>query len=58
MLDDILTHFDKQTKPDGTNNHNGQIEEDTPVNIMSDTQQKDANTNLIAINTEQNEDPN
>ena len=41
-----------------THNEKRQIEEDTPVNIMSDTQQRDINTNNIVVNNEQKEDPN
>ena len=35
-----------------------QIEEDTVGDITSDTQQMDTNINRIAVNNEQNEDPN
>ena len=41
-----------------THNHNRQIEEDTPVNTMSDAQQRDTNTNRTAVNNKQKEDIN
>ena len=53
MLDDILKHFEKQAQPNVTHNHNRLIEEDTPVNILSDTQQRDNKTNRIEVNNEQ-----
>ena len=52
MLDNILKHFEKQTKSIVKHNDNSQIEEDTPVNITSDTKQRDTNTNRIAVNNE------
>ena len=58
MLDNILKHFEKKTQPDVTHPHNRQIEEDTPVNITSDTQQKDTKTNRIAVNNDHKGDPN
>ena len=36
----------------------GKSEENTPENITGETQQKDMNTNRIAVNNEQKEDPN
>ena len=56
-LYDILKHFEKQTQPNVIHNHNRQKYQDTPVNIMSYTQQRDTNTNRIEVNNEQ-EDPN
>ena len=58
MLDDILKPFEKQTQPNVKHNHNRQIMEDTPVNITSGTQQRDTNTNRMAINNKQKENPN
>ena len=58
MLDDILKHLVKETQPNVMHPHNRQMEEDTWMSITSDTQQRDINTNRIAVDNEQNKDPN
>ena len=58
MFDDILKHFEKQAQPNLTHPRNRQTEEDKPVDITSDTQQRDSSTDRIAANIEQKEDPN
>ena len=59
-INNILKHFAKHTQQNVTHSHSKQVNEDTPVKIISDTQQSnmheditgDRNQNQIAVNNE------
>ena len=62
IVDDIPKHFEKHKQ----NTHNKQVNEDTPVNITSDTKQSNMQDNItkysspnqIAVNNEQKKNQN